>query len=53
MTAATGTAWARGVRELADDPVSAAVPLGAAALFGGHFADQAPYAIVDAGWAWY
>ena len=38
MTADTGTVWARGVREPADDP-----------LFGGHFADQAAYAIVNAG----
>jgi hypothetical protein len=49
MTAATGTVWARGVRELANDPLGAAVPIGAAALFGGHFADQAAYAVVNAG----
>jgi hypothetical protein len=49
MTAATGTVWARGVRELANDPLSAAVPFGAAALFGGHIADQAAYAVVNAG----
>jgi hypothetical protein len=49
MTADTGTVWARGIREPANDPPSAAVPLGAAALFGGHFADQAAYAIVNAG----
>jgi hypothetical protein len=49
MTAATGTVWARGVREPANDPLSAAVPLGAAALFGGHFADQTAYTIVNAG----
>jgi hypothetical protein len=49
MTAATGTVWARGVREPANDPLSAAVPLGAAALFGGHCADQAAYAVVNAG----
>ena len=45
---ATGTVWARGIREPADDQLRAAVPLGAAALFGGHFADQAAYAIVNA-----
>ena len=49
MTAATGTVTAPGVREPANDPLSAAAPLGAAALFGGHFADQAAYAIVNAG----
>ena len=51
MTADTGTVWARGNREPANDPLSAAVPVGAAALFGGHFADQAAYAIVNAGCA--
>ena len=49
MTADTGTVSARGVREPSNDPLSAAVPLGAAALFGGHFADQTAYAIVNAG----
>jgi len=49
MTADTGTEWALGVREPTNDPSSAAVPLGAAALFGAHFADQAAYAIVNAG----
>jgi hypothetical protein len=53
MTADTGTVWARGVREPANDPLSAAVALGVAALFGGHFADQAAYAIINAGCAWY
>jgi hypothetical protein len=42
MTADTGTVWARGISEPAND-----------ALFGGHFADQAAYAIVNAGCAWY
>ena len=53
MTADTGTEWALGVREPTNDPSSAAVPLGAAALFGAHFADQAAYAIVNAGLRWY
>jgi hypothetical protein len=53
MTADTGTVWARGVLEPTNDPLSAAAPLGAAALFGGHFADQAAYAIVNTGCAWY
>jgi hypothetical protein len=48
MTAATGTVWAPGTREPANEPLSAAVPFGAAALFGGHFADQTAYAIVNA-----
>ena len=48
MTADIGTVWALGVREPTNDPLSAAVPLGAAALFRGHFADQAAYAIVNA-----
>ena len=48
MTADTGTVWAPGVREPANDPVSAAAPLGAAALFSGQFADQATYAVVNA-----
>ena len=39
---------APGIREPAKNPVRAAVPVGAAALFGEHFADQAPYAIVNA-----
>jgi hypothetical protein len=53
MTADTGTVWARGVSEPANDPLSAAVPLGAAALFGGYFADQSTYTVVNAGRAWY
>ena len=48
MTADTGTVSARGVREPSNDPLGAAVPLGAAALFGGHFADQGTYAVVNA-----